>query len=147
MPSETWKYQKKYRATEKGAETYKRVRKQYRRSEKGKATRRKWYDANKEKAAAYNRGYKLRLFYDMSVEEWDKLFEGQGKICAICSADNAGWKQGTWHTDHDHKTGKVRGILCSPCNRMLAAAKDNPDCLIEGAKYLWERNGGPSAGD
>jgi hypothetical protein len=85
--------------------------------------------------------------YKITPVEWDKLFEQQGKVCAICKDPYAGWKRGTWHTDHDHKTGIVRGILCHHCNHMLGAAKDNPDCLIEGAKYLRERNGGPNAGN
>ncbi len=40
--------------------------------------------------------------------------------------------------DHDHKTGKFRGWICDSCNKMLGMAKDNPDILIAGAKYLSE---------
>ena len=43
--------------------------------------------------------------------------------------------------DHDHVTGLARGLLCDPCNRMLGTAKDNPQTLINGAKYLRRKYG------
>ena len=73
--------------------------------------------------------------YKITPQEWDHMFVGQGGVCAICRSPTPGTKQ-TWHTDHNHVTGEVRGILCAHCNRMLGAARDNPDWLIEGAKYL-----------
>jgi hypothetical protein len=40
------------------------------------------------------------------------------------------------HIDHCHGTGKVRGILCGPCNRVLANARDRSDVLVSAAQYL-----------
>jgi len=54
--------------------------------------------------------------------------------CGICGATLA--TQAEKHIDHCHATGKVRGVLCGPCNRMLSNARDRSDVLISGAQYL-----------
>jgi hypothetical protein len=55
----------------------------------------------------------------LTVAEWEALFEAQGRKCASCGAsESGGSKCAQWHTDHDHATGKVRGILCARCNTM-----------------------------
>ena len=46
-----------------------------------------------------------------------------------------------FNVDHDHKTGKVRGWICTYCNNMLARSRDNPETLRNGAKYLEDNNG------
>jgi hypothetical protein len=61
----------------------------------------------------------LKERYGLTLEQWEAMFEAQGRKCAICSATTPGWKR-AWHTDHDHKSGAVRGILCHLCNRTLA---------------------------
>lgn len=65
----------------------------------------------------------------MTVEQWDALFETQGRCCARCKTDEPGMRTG-WSTDHDHATGRVRGILCYRCNRTLGFLGDN----IEGVR-------------
>ena len=49
-------------------------------------------------------------------DEYARLLEAQGGGCAICGAKP---KTRRLHVDHDHKTGKVRGLLCHRCNRAL----------------------------
>jgi len=73
--------------------------------------------------------------YGITVAQRDALFEAQGKKCAICGSADQKSKSG-WHTDHDHKTGKVRGILCQPCNLMLGAIDDDKAALAAAIKYL-----------
>jgi hypothetical protein len=73
--------------------------------------------------------------YGLTRKEWDLLFEAQGRACASCGSVTSRGKYG-WHTDHDHKTGKVRGILCRGCNHMLGHAGDDPERLIKAAEYL-----------
>lgn len=67
------------------------------------------------------------------VAEW---FTEQGKKCAICHRTNPGKAQ--WHGDHDHKTGRFRGVLCGPCNMALGLFKDDIVRIIRAAGYLAE---------
>lgn len=72
--------------------------------------------------------------YGMTVAEFDARLEGQQGQCAICRGTDHNGRN--WCVDHDHATGKVRGILCAECNVMLGNAKDNPAILRAAARYL-----------
>jgi hypothetical protein len=82
----------------------------------------------------------LRKTYGITQEEYVKLLESQNKCCAICGATNNGLnRHGTpanFHVDHDHVTGRVRGLLCFPCNHGLGMFKDSIPRLESAAKYL-----------
>lgn len=66
------------------------------------------------------------------------LLAQQGR-CAICkSADPKTNKVKTWCVDHDHKTGRVRGLLCTMCNRGLGFFGDKQRLLERAAQYLAE---------
>jgi hypothetical protein len=86
----------------------------------------------KECAPFYNR----RKDYGITREEWNKLFTDQGKRCAICGSSDSRTKERGWHTDHDHITNKVRGVLCRPCNQLLGQAEDNIEVLQSAIEYL-----------
>ncbi len=58
------------------------------------------------------------------------LVAEQGGLCAICQRPDPE------HVDHDHETGKVRGILCFNCNGGLGQFKDDLDALLAAATYL-----------
>ena len=77
--------------------------------------------------------------YRLSINEYLDLAEKQGFVCAICGKEN--FAMGATHTgllvvDHDHKTGKVRGLLCHNCNRALGLLQDSPDTLKSAISYL-----------
>lgn len=76
------------------------------------------------------RDYQLRLRYGITLEQWEDLFSRQGCVCGLCRSDKPG--QRGWATDHDHETGRVRGILCHRCNLILGWLGDLP-VKIEGA--------------
>jgi hypothetical protein len=77
----------------------------------------------------------LKTKYGITPESWQDMFEAQGCRCAICETTDAGAKAG-WNTDHCHKSGRVRFILCAHCNRGLGAFKDNPDVMRKAAKMI-----------
>lgn len=62
-----------------------------------------------------------------------KMWESQGRRCKICGV---GLEYDSIHTDHDHSTGKVRGILCRNCNTALGKFKDDPALLRRAASYI-----------
>ena len=93
----------------------------------------------------YGRRQSLRR-YGITYEDYDRRFEEQGGVCAVCGSDDplsAGRprKDGksfppSFHVDHDHETMEFRGLLCSNCNRMLGQARDSSEILELGAVYL-----------
>ncbi len=81
------------------------------------------------------RDAELRRKYGISLERYREMLESQGSRCAICEADSPGG-QGSWHVDHDHETGTVRGLLCSKCNPAIGALGDSLPGVLRAAIYL-----------
>ncbi|TXH10531.1 MAG: hypothetical protein E6R04_05130 [Spirochaetes bacterium] len=67
--------------------------------------------------------------------QFKAMLEAQNHACAICRKP-ASTQEKSLHIDHDHKTGKVRGLLCSHCNFMIGHALDSSETLLAGAAYL-----------
>lgn len=88
-----------------------------------------------DKIAAYSRKSKLKTKYGLTPEEAVLLLESQGGRCAIC-LKLLKWPSKNAQIDHDHRTGKVRGILCMRCNRSIGAFEDSPRLLRFAADYL-----------
>ena len=81
--------------------------------------------------------------YNLTNEQYEELWkEPWCHICGITQEElnlrhkNRGTNQQSLNIDHCHKTGKVGKLLCNDCNAMLGRAKDNPEILKEGIKYL-----------
>jgi len=83
----------------------------------------------------YQQGLNRQRLYGITPVEFDALIEKQEGRCAICSTDTPGGK-GNWHVDHDHDSGRIRGLLCHHCNLMLGNSGDDPERLRAGAEYL-----------
>jgi len=79
-----------------------------------------------------SRKYHLKRRYRLTLEEFDRLVERQGGLCAICREAPA------TDVDHDHKTGRVRGILCEPCNGTIGLFHDDPAIVRRAIDYLIE---------
>ncbi len=77
---------------------------------------------------------RLRYLYDISVDQFDSMFRGQNGACAICGKQNLNGRR--LCIDHDHKTGKVRGLLCSPCNGFLGQIDDDKSAALKAIQYL-----------
>ena len=83
-----------------------------------------------------NRMYKSK--YDLTYDQVVEMWELQGFACAVCGAKNRLGKNNWPSVDHDHATGRVRGLLCHDCNTFLGFAKDDPAILARGIAYLEE---------
>jgi hypothetical protein len=95
----------------------------------------RWQNRNPEKVKQSQKERNLWRWYGLTMKDFESLFLKQGSMCPICLCKSPEGKN-PWHVDHDHKTGQVRGILCSPCNLMLGHAKDNPQTLRAAIVYL-----------
>jgi hypothetical protein len=72
--------------------------------------------------------------YGLTVEEFDTMFAAQNERCAICQGTEP--RGSNWSVDHDHDTGKVRGILCTDCNVGLGRFRDSESLLLTAIGYL-----------
>ena len=88
----------------------------------------------------YRRDYHLSKFYGVSQEWYDQKLEEQNHACYICNRPHADGRYGQLYVDHDHKTGKVRGLLCQDCNHGLGKFFDNVDYLEKAIMYLREHS-------
>lgn len=82
------------------------------------------------------RATKLKV-YGLTIEGYEALLVAQGGGCAICGREvHRGNDPRKLHVDHDHATGRVRGILCANCNNVLGHAADDPELLTRAIEYL-----------
>lgn len=89
------------------------------------------------------RVYHLRKNYGITMDEFLQLLQAQDHKCAVCGTaitqnSNGGQNKRVRNldVDHCHDTGKVRGILCSQCNKGIGCFKDDPERLRSAAAYL-----------
>jgi len=76
----------------------------------------------------------LKRNFGMAIEEYDMLMKKQSNVCAICQDVCGSGKR--LAVDHNHQTGRIRGLLCNQCNHMLGLARDNSDRLLRASNYL-----------
>lgn len=98
-----------------------------------------YYNSHKAEHRVVSRRYSIKKNYGLTEDEFSALYESQGGKCAICgkSLTKVGKeKSKVANIDHDHKTGKVRGILCQGCNLGLGGFRDNPEYLLSALFYL-----------
>jgi len=99
--------------------------------------------------AAYMREYRkrrprnvknaeLKKLYNLSLDEWEAMYEAQGGVCAICGGreKDKSDRYVNLTVDHCHGTGRVRGLLCNSCNRALGLLQESTDNLRAAIKYL-----------
>lgn len=97
---------------------------------KEQAHRRKAKDP--EAYTAARRAYELDYYYGLSEEEYQRQYAKQGGVCAICGQN----PEGRLAVDHDHITGRFRGLLCRTCNRGIGWLKDSIVLLEAAIVYL-----------
>jgi len=82
--------------------------------------------------------------YKITLVEYEILYKKQKGLCKICKEKTTGRGavKNTLAVDHDHKTGKIRGLLCIHCNTGLGLFRDNQSLLNEAINYLKENEDG-----
>lgn len=94
----------------------------------------------KRKEGLADRDYRLRKKYGISEKEYHEILIKQRNVCAICGnpeihKDLTGKTQ-KLSVDHNHQTGKVRGLLCKNCNFVLGSSHENTTTLHNAILYL-----------
>ena len=87
------------------------------------------YNPNRHKAT------KLRQ-YGLTDDQYTRMLTDQNGLCKICKTNCSLISSGKLVIDHNHRTGKIRGLLCGSCNVMLGNARDSAEILRSGAEYL-----------
>jgi hypothetical protein len=85
------------------------------------------------------KGKYLKRTYDISLKEYEQLFIKQHGVCAICHQPPTEEKP-FLVVDHDHKTEKVRGLLCNNCNVGIGNLRDSLIIVSAAARYLKSTN-------
>jgi hypothetical protein len=92
------------------------------------------YNSTLNRAKHFKRDYKITL------EDYDQMLEHQGGVCAACSGRHKDGRR--LHVDHDHKTGQVRGLLCTKCNTAIGLMNDDVMTAMKIVSYLCGRDHG-----
>lgn len=112
----------------------------YRNSARGRSSwcakcHREWRKENPQSIDKdYNRNYYFTKAYGLSSNQVDELKMQQQNKCRICSLET------DLEVDHDHNSGKVRGLLCVRCNLALGLFRDSPEIIDSASLYLKENN-------
>ncbi len=103
-----------------------RARKAYAENDEYRARRRltgnKWY----------RREERLKQIYGLSLQDYEAIVAQQGGVCRVCKTKPAR----PLFVDHCHASGKVRGLLCHPCNAALGFMRDDPVIAAAATEYL-----------
>lgn len=124
-------------------------------AEKLRQRQREYYHANKERCAAIKRRARenqspekraaelekkrvttMMRRYGLTPEDYDTMLESQSGTCAICSRTPDQERYKRLNVDHCHDTGKVRGLLCTPCNHAIGVLGDTVEHLRRAVAYL-----------
>jgi recombination endonuclease VII len=101
-------------------------------------------DMRGPKVAEYKRKYRLKANFKLSPEQYSEMLSAQGGLCAICrqaeyvkvSNPYMETKVRNLCVDHNHTTGKVRGLLCTLCNGTIGFSRENISHLEACIEYL-----------
>lgn len=115
---------------------------------------REWQLRNPERVSEYlrkrraqpeikrrDRAGHLRRKYGITLDQYDALLASQGGVCAICKAPPNDVI--SLHVDHEHGSGRVRGLLCIKCNNAIGLLNEDPELFAAAVRYLTARVASP----
>jgi len=122
-------YQRKYRKTEKHKQFLEKYKDKKLKYDKEYYSRPEVKEHTKKRL----RNAHLKKRYNISIEEYERMYLEQEGKCLICKNFFK-----TLHVDHNHYNGEIRKLLCGNCNRAIGLLKENISSLKEAIKYLEE---------
>ena len=106
----------------------------------GSERKKRWRYRNPERSAESNRRTRLRREYGLELEDYERMLGEQGGVCKVCGKQETRMSVrgiiDPLAVDHDHVTGRVRGLLCSNCNTALGLVGEDEFRLIALADYI-----------
>lgn len=110
---------------------------------------RKWYKKNKARIRKIARVYarqhpekntssRLKTVFGITLDEYNDMLKSQDERCAICGRHytEASRDKRRLAVDHDHKTGRIRGLLCTNCNGAIGRFSDSVELMSKAIEYL-----------
>ena len=142
--SKQWRIENRERSNQISKESYKKHEEQRKFAQKAyvERTREQRLDyANRnlrlEKNQRRRRDYNLRVAFNITLEDYEVMFNIQQGKCYLCHKHQSELKM-RLAVDHDHETGKVRKLLCNHCNLGIGQLKHDPKLLKRAVVYLEE---------
>jgi len=100
-----------------------------------------WNNNTSESQHLSRRKYSYKKHYGITIEDYDRMSEEQNHVCYICGGKQERADNAMLCVDHDHETGKARGLLCHNCNHGIGLFKDDPVILNKAIEYLAKHKG------
>lgn len=100
--------------------------------------------AHREAHPVHYRDKTLRRDFGIGLREYEAKFLEQNGCCEICKNPETATRKGrpiALAVDHNHDTGKIRGLLCASCNKMIGLALEKPETLRNAISYLRKYSG------
>lgn len=104
---------------------------------KYKLLNKKWREENRQIYNALCRASRIKYKYGIDSHAYEKMFNKTGGRCYICNK-HQDELTARLNIDHNHTNGKVRGLLCRPCNLAIGLLNDDPILLSHAINYLNE---------
>jgi len=97
-----------------------------------KEQQKQWAKRNVDNRKLNRKKYNLKVNFGISIEDYNKLLLRQNGVCAVCGSNT----NRSLAVDHNHETGKVRGLLCGNCNTALGLLRENIQIIEKLKGYL-----------
>lgn len=112
---------------------YIETRREYGRKEENKIRRKEIMKSPQGKEINFKNN--LKKFYNITPEQYYNTLKEQNECCAICGKHYSLFNT-RLHVDHNHSTGKIRGLLCLNCNHLIGKAHESTEILNSAIQYL-----------
>lgn len=110
--------------------------------EQGRARSKKYRETlTEEQRYLANRNTKLKQAYGLTHEQVEEMKRLQKHKCYVCNCDETKVGSKGLVVDHNHTTGQIRKLLCSPCNTALGLLREDKGIFTSLIKYIEEHNG------